>query len=43
MRNSLRFIPEYVVLKFKIGTSGEPPELKHLSRARKRHQTRFRK
>ena len=37
------FILRYVVLKFKIGTSGEPPELKHLSRARKRHQTRFRK
>ena len=24
------------------GTGGEPPELKHLSRARKRHQPRFR-
>ena len=27
----------------KIGVRGEPPELKHLSRARKRHQPRFRK
>ena len=27
----------------KIGICGEPPELKHLSRARKRNQTRFRK
>ncbi len=27
----------------KIGIGGEPPELKHLSRARKRHQPRFRK
>ena len=27
----------------KIVVRGEPPELKHLSRARKRHQTRFRK
>ena len=36
--NPLTFIREYDVLKFKIGTSGEPPELKHLSRARKRHQ-----
>ena len=27
----------------KIVTGGEPPELKHLSRARKRNQTRFRK
>ena len=26
-----------------IGVRGEPPELKHLSRARKRHQPRFRK
>ena len=26
----------------KIGIGGEPPELKHLSRARKRHQPRFR-
>ena len=26
-----------------IGVGGEPPELKHLSRARKRHQQRFRK
>ena len=26
-----------------IGIGREPPELKHLSRARKRHQTRFRK
>ena len=26
-----------------IGMSGEPPELKHLSRGRKRNQTRFRK
>ena len=26
----------------KIGVGGEPPELKHLSRARKRHQPRFR-
>ena len=26
----------------KIGIWGEPPELKHLSRARKRHQPRFR-
>ncbi len=26
-----------------IGCGGEPPELKHLSRARKRHQPRFRK
>ena len=26
-----------------IGVWGEPPELKHLSRARKRHQPRFRK
>ena len=25
-----------------IGIGGEPPELKHLSRARKRHQPRFR-
>ena len=25
-----------------IGMGGEPPELKHLSRARKRHQPRFR-
>ena len=25
-----------------IGIRGEPPELKHLSRARKRHQPRFR-
>ena len=25
-----------------IGIRGEPPELKHLSRARKRHQQRFR-
>ena len=25
-----------------IGMGGEPPELKHLSRARKRHQQRFR-
>ena len=25
-----------------IGVRGEPPELKHLSRARKRHQPRFR-
>ena len=25
----------------KIGAGGEPPELKHLSRARKRHQPRF--
>ena len=25
-----------------IGMSGEPPELKHLSRARKRNQPRFR-
>jgi hypothetical protein len=24
-----------------IGMQGEPPELKHLSRARKRHQQRF--
>ena len=31
------------ILNFKIGISREPPELKHLSRARKRHQTRFRK
>ena len=28
---------EYIVIR------GEPPELKHLSRARKRHQPRFRK
>ena len=27
----------------KIVIRGEPPELKHLSRARKRHQQRFRK
>ena len=27
----------------KIASCGEPPELKHLSRARKRHQPRFRK
>ena len=27
----------------KIAVGGEPPELKHLSRARKRNQTRFRK
>ena len=27
----------------KIGVRGEPPELKHLSRARKRNQQRFRK
>ena len=27
----------------KIGVGREPPELKHLSRARKRHQPRFRK
>ena len=27
----------------KIGVRGEPPELKHLSRARKRNQERFRK
>ena len=27
----------------KIGIRGEPPELKHLSRARKRNQPRFRK
>ena len=27
----------------KIGVRGEPPELKHLSRARKRNQPRFRK
>ena len=27
----------------KIAAGGEPPELKHLSRARKRHQPRFRK
>ena len=27
----------------KIVIGGEPPELKHLSRARKRNQTRFRK
>ena len=26
-----------------IGVRGEPPELKHLSRARKRNQPRFRK
>ena len=26
----------------KIGVGGEPPELKHLSRARKRNQPRFR-
>ena len=26
----------------KIGVRGEPPELKHLSRARKRNQQRFR-
>ena len=26
----------------KIGVRGEPPELKHLSRARKRNQPRFR-
>ena len=26
----------------KIGVRGEPPELKHLSRVRKRHQPRFR-
>ena len=26
-----------------IAYGGEPPELKHLSRARKRNQTRFRK
>ena len=26
-----------------IGVGGEPPELKHLSRARKRNQPRFRK
>ena len=31
----------YPVLN-KIGTGGEPPELKHLSRARKRNQPRFR-
>ena len=35
-------IHEYDILKFKIGISREPPELKHLSRARKRHQLRFR-
>ena len=27
----------------KIGVGGEPPELKHLSRVRKRNQPRFRK
>ena len=31
----------YLILN-KIGLRGEPPELKHLSRARKRHQPRFR-
>ena len=31
----------YPVLN-QIGTGREPPELKHLSRARKRHQPRFR-
>ena len=31
----------YLILN-KIGIRGEPPELKHLSRARKRHQPRFR-
>ena len=31
----------YPILK-QIGMGGEPPELKHLSRARKRHQPRFR-
>ena len=31
MRKLPGFILRYVVLKFKIGTSREPPELKHLS------------
>ena len=31
----------YLILN-KIGIRGEPPELKHLSRARKRNQQRFR-
>ena len=31
----------YLILN-QIGIRGEPPELKHLSRARKRHQPRFR-
>ena len=35
--NTLVTCDEYIV------TCGEPPELKHLSRARKRNQPRFRK
>ena len=33
----------YVTYSKYIAIRGEPPELKHLSRARKRHQPRFRK
>ena len=43
MRKLTWFILRYDLLNFKIGRSREPPELKHLSRARKRHKTRFRK
>ena len=34
--------PVKVTYTESIGVRGEPPELKHLSRARKRHQPRFR-
>ena len=33
----------YASIRQSITYGGEPPELKHLSRARKRNQTRFRK
>ena len=42
-QNGLRGERVKACLLYTSGVWGEPPELKHLSRARKRHQMRFRK